>query len=382
MNDYIKNVGIIVQPFQQISDSKNRKYGGVERVVSTLIRGLSSRGIGVTLYTGKECDLPCKVVQPAGIFSEEFGKQQMTSTQLATYAGALFKHINQLEKSGKSYDIINIHYDPIAFITLQGCKIPLLTTLHGIANEENKAAFGCFPSSNFSAVSKSQQKAYPSNMNFIGFVYNSISNNHPFSNNKRDYLFSVSRIQPSKGQKNAIKLAKKVGLDLIIAGNIMDYDYFRNIKQDITQDLSSVKRRNERKDFIDNLKDYKPEKNKRGIYYVGEVDDKERDKTMMYAKALIFPIERKEPFGLALIEAGIVGTSALAFNIGAVSEIIKPGINGLIGNNIDELVKYMDKVDEINPYDCRKHIEENFNPDKMVEGYIKLYKKVIDNAKR
>jgi len=385
MNDYIKNVGIIVQPFQQISGSKNRKYGGVERVVSTLIRGLSSRGIGVTLYTGKECDLPCKVVQPAGIFSEEFGKQQMTSTQLAAYAGALFKHINQLEKSGKSYDIINIHYDPIAFITLQGCKIPLITTLHGIANEENKAAFGCFPSSNFSAVSKSQQEAYPSNMNFIGFVYNSISKNHPFSKNKRDYLLSVSRIQPDKGQKNAIKIAKKTGLDLIIAGNMVDSDYFdKEIMPNITitKDFSKPDRKEKRERFIENIENYQPVDSKSLVTYLGEITEQERDQIMKHAKALLFPIEWEEPFGLVLVEAGMVGTPVIAFNRGAVPEIVEQGKTGFYGNSINELVEYVKKVDKIDPYDCRKYIEENFNPDKMVEDYIKLYEKIIKKGRK
>ena len=78
----LQDVAIILQPFQQVlDDGENKKYGGVERVVSLLVKGLEKKGIDVTLYAGKESDLPCTVEYPAGIFDVEFGKKSLTSTE-------------------------------------------------------------------------------------------------------------------------------------------------------------------------------------------------------------------------------------------------------------------------------------------------------------
>ena len=81
----IENVAIVVQPHQQLSNSKNRKYGGVERVVTSLIEGLLNRNVNVTLYTAKHCHLGCNVRYPIGILDEEFG-QKIEPIQLSTYS--------------------------------------------------------------------------------------------------------------------------------------------------------------------------------------------------------------------------------------------------------------------------------------------------------
>lgn len=375
-------VAIILRPNDQAPPTR---YGGCGRVVYLLAKGLMQRNHKVTLYTAKPSTLNCEVIQPKeGIIKERF-EEDIGPHRWAGYIAQTFDHIRGLELKGKVYDIINNHYDPFAFILGKYLKTPMLTTIHGVADDANLRSFYIYPKENFSALTKIQRDKYPENMNFIGVVHNAISVNqrdHPFSKNKRKYLFSVSRINYNKGQKNAIEIANRTGLDLILAGNKADIKYFdKEIKHHIRLDLSGLKKKEERKRFIENIENYQPVNSKSLVTYLEEITEQERDQIMKHAKALLFPIEWEEPFGLVLVEAGIVGTPILAFNRGAVSEIIKPGTNGFIGNSIDELVKYMDKVDKINPYDCRKYIEENFNPDKMVEGYIHLYEEVIEKER-
>jgi glycosyltransferase involved in cell wall biosynthesis len=215
-------------------------------------------------------------------------------------------------------------------------------------------------------------------MNFLGtgFVHNSIDENHSFSDNKRNYLLSVSRIQPSKGQSTAIGIAKKCGLDLVIAGNTTSKEYFQAaIQPHLSRDLSKPGGEAERVDFIDDISKHKTDGN--SITYLGEVTERERDHLMMYAKALLFPIEVEEAFGMVLVEAGITGTPAIAFNRGAIPEIIEHGKTGFYGNTIDELVGFVGRVNEIKPADCREHIEAHFNERRMVEGYLKLYREAV-----
>ncbi|MCH7755326.1 glycosyltransferase [candidate division KSB1 bacterium] len=366
----VKTVAIVVQPHQQISIGQNRKYGGVERSVTYLIEGLIERGIDVTLYTAKECSLGCNIRRPIGIFNGEFG-QQMDPTQLAAYSRKIREDLER-----ENFDVVNNHYDPITFLTLQGIRTPTLTTLRGPANEENVTIFGSFPESNFSAVSNHQKKLYPQNMTFVGVVHNSIDDKHPFSNNKRKYLFSVSRIRPYKGQRNAIEIAKKSGLDLIIAGNFFDEEFFNGeIQPHLTKDLSKPSKQKERKDFIEDTPNH--QQTERSVTYVGEITEQERDRLMRHAKAFLFPIEGEDSCPRVLLEAGIVGTPIIAFNTSVVPEMIEQGKTGFYGRSIDELVGFTRRTNEIIPADCREHILRNFNNSRMVDGYLDLYEKVV-----
>jgi len=370
----MKKVAIIVQPHQQITKFKNRKYGGVERIVTSLIEGLLDRNVDVTLYTAKECHLDCDVRYPIGIFEGVFG-DKTERIELLLYSQKVREDLET-----KDFDVVHNHYDPVTFVTLQGLGIPIITTLHGPANKENVNIFGRFFESNFSAISQAQKDSYPANMNFVGdgFIHNSIADDHPFSDDKKNYLISVSRIEPIKGQKHAIEIAKRCNLDLVIAGNCLDKKYFdEEIGLHLSCDLSKPGEKGKRREFINDV--YKYRKDGRSITYVGEVTEQERDKLMMHAKALLFPIEVEESFGLVLLEAGIVGTPVIAFNKGAVPEIVEHGKTGFCGNTIDELVGFTERASEIDPRNCREHIKLNFNSDRMVENYLKLYRGVAGN---
>ena len=367
----MKKVAIIVQPHQQITNSKNRKYGGVERIVTSLIEGLLDRNVDVTLYTAKECHMDCDVRYPIGIFDGVFG-DKTERKELSLYSKKVREDLET-----KDFDVVHNHYDPVTFVTLQGLGIPIITTLHGPANKENVNIFGRFFESNFSAVSQAQKDSYPANMNFVGdgFIHNSIADDHPFSDDKKNYLISVSRIQPIKGQKHAIEIAKRCNLDLVIAGNCLDKKYFdEEIGLHLSCDLSKPAEKGKRREFINDVSKY--QKDGRSVTYVGEVTEQERGKLMKHAKAFLFPIEVEESFGLVLLEAGIVGTPVIAFNKGAVPEIVQHGKTGFYGNTIDELVGFTERASEIDPRNCREHIKLSFNSDRMVENYLKLYRGV------
>ena len=369
----MKKVAIIVQPHQQISNSKNRKYGGVERIVTSLIEGLLERNVDVTLYTAKECRLDCDVRYPIGIIDGVFG-DKTDRIELLLYSQKVREDLET-----EDFDVVHNHYDPITFVTLQGLGIPTITTLHGPATAENINIFGRFSESNFSAISQAQKDSYPANMNFVGhgFIHNSIADDHPFSDDKKSYLFSVSRIQPIKGQKHAIEIAQRSNLDLIIAGNCLDEKYFNDeIRPYISRDLNKPGEEGKRREFIIDISKY--QNSGRSITYVGEVTEQERDQLMKHAKALLFPIEVEESFGLVLIEAGIVGTPVIAFDRGAVPEIVEHGKTGFYGNTIDELVGFTKRASEIDPTNCREHIKLNFSSDRMVENYLTLYRDVAD----
>ena len=113
------------------------------------------------------------------------------------------------------------------------------------------------------------------------------------------------------------------------------------------------------------------------VKYVGNLADSEKMKFLSEAKALLFPIDWEEPFGMVAIEAMACGTPVVAMNRGAMSEIIEHGVNGFLANNEAEFEAYMDRIDEINPEACRKSVESKFSSNTMAVAYIERYKDAI-----
>ena len=97
------------------------------------------------------------------------------------------------------------------------------------------------------------------------------------------------------------------------------------------------------------------------------------------AKALLFPVEREEYFGLNLIEAGACGTPVIAFPRGAVPEIVVHGKTGFLGKNVEELIKYIDIVHTLDPHYIRAYVSEHFSSRSMSLRYIIVYRHILSN---
>jgi glycosyltransferase involved in cell wall biosynthesis len=117
--------------------------------------------------------------------------------------------------------------------------------------------------------------------------------------------------------------------------------------------------------------------NNRDIKFLGNVSGKRKQSLISNAKALLFPIDWEEPFGMAVIESQACGTPVVAMNRGAMPEIIQHGVNGFLANSEEEFEMYMQRVDEIDPAECRRTVIEKFSDEVMTAAYIDRYKSVI-----
>lgn len=191
-------------------------------------------------------------------------------------------------------------------------------------------------------ISNSQRKEFP-NLNYLATVYNGVDiNKFTFNKTSGDYLLMVGTIGRHKNQGEAIALAKELGIKLILAGKIRDQDYFEELKKDIDGEQ---------------------------IKYLSEIGFEEKLKLYQNAKAFIFPILWEEPFGLVMIEAMSCGTPIVAFNKGAVSEVVKDGLTGFVVDNHSQMAAAVKKIDSIDREACRKHVEANFTIEKMIDSY-------------
>jgi len=170
------------------------------------------------------------------------------------------------------------------------------------------------------------------------------------------YLVFLGRLARAKGVHTAIAVARATGYPLKIAGNVVPTPegeaYFRN---EIVPNLSPGK-----------------------IEYLGEVNDGERNALLGGASALLFPIEWEEPFGRVLVEAMACGTPAVAFNRGAVPEIITNGVDGFICHSFEEMVEAVKKIAQIDRAACRKKVETCFSDKTLVDRYESLFYDVIE----
>jgi glycosyltransferase involved in cell wall biosynthesis len=206
-------------------------------------------------------------------------------------------------------------------------------------------------------VSISQQQRAPLLFaNWMGTVPHGIPASlfAPCATPRGDYLAFLGRISIEKRVDRAIEIARRCGIPLKIAAKIdkTDRDYY--------------------KDTIAPLIDGK------FIEYIGEIDERGKPDFLGNARALLFPIEWPEPFGLAMIEAMACGTPVVAWNRGSVPEVVEPGVTGLIANSIEEAVAAVHKVGTLDRAQIRRAWERRFSATVMAANYLRLYDAMKD----
>jgi glycosyltransferase involved in cell wall biosynthesis len=163
-------------------------------------------------------------------------------------------------------------------------------------------------------------------------------------------LIFLGRLERVKGCHTAIKVALETGNRLIIAGNISPLkDEHRYFETEI-------------KPFIDGTI----------IHYVGALNDEQKNFYLGQSKALLFPIEWNEPFGLVMIEAMACGTPVIAFSQGSIEEIIVNNINGFKVYDFQNMILALSNLDNIDRTACQKTAYEKFDISVIVGQYLNL----------
>ncbi len=316
---------------------------------------LIKRGHEVTLFVTSDSKISSKIASNwmSSSYIKKYFKTDKARTKL------LEIYLQNIISQAKNFDVIHIHEVFLGVIrSLKKLKNPpVIATFHNplfYKKDKNLKKF------KFIAISQSQIKNN-SDFNFIGKAPNGLSVNlYSFNERPKDYLFWIGRICPQKGVLEAIKVAKETKRKLLIAGGFSKFPYH----------LNYIKR------FKEEIR-----KNK-NVKYLGEIKNLEQKvEYLKNAFCLLAPIKWEEPFGLVLVEAMACGTPVIAFKRGAVPEIVRDGITGFVVKNQNEMIKAVKKIEGIDRRKCRQWVEENFTVEKMVDGYEKIYKEVIEKHK-
>ena len=325
-------------------------HGGIENIISLVTEGLVKRGHEVTLFASADSKTSAKLVSTSKISFRTAGKPDILLD---------FTHAAKAFLKAEDFDIIHNHTDYFGLGFSDFVNTPSVTTLHSpFSEEEARKLLGSFAHLNYVALSFSHKRSLPAILNIIRVIYNGIDlSTFPFSDKKQGYMLFLGRIHPDKGTHIAIEAAKQTGKPLLIAAQIDRYNnrYFNEI--------------------------IKPQIDNKLIFFEGEVNQEQKRDLLKNASGVIFPVTWSEPFGLAMIEALACGTPVIALNKGSTPEIIVDGKTGFIAETESGLAYGIENVHKINSHTCRKHVQENFSHDRMVDEYVKVYEEIVQNYK-
>nr|HID58157.1 glycosyltransferase family 4 protein [Desulfobacterales bacterium] len=369
-------------------------YGPIETIIYNIDKGLHSLGhrsivacSGDSIVDGEHY---VTVDQSIGDYWSDNtrGRRQTMNLHLSR---ALYR-----AKMG-DIDVIHMHdAKAIEFIydSVFSMRIPIVMTLHVSAKDsllEGTCQRWCNPLLSSPlvycvAISDYQKREYNDMVKAENVVYHGIDvEEYPVKEepDKGSYLFTIGRITRDKGQDKAIELAKKTGSKLIIAGCVQnkpaDREFFASFKNFIHLSVE-VRKYPVSNDYYDRV--IKPLLDcDKQIIYIGEINSEHKKQWYYHARATLFPIQWGEPFGLVLIESMACGTPVIAFDKGAVPEIIVEGRTGFVVDSINSMIQIVGRIDSIDPRECRRHVENHFSIISMAYKYSELYQQIIDSRK-
>lgn len=330
-------------------------YGGLEQVVYDLAIGLDELGHQITIFG------------PEGSKATPHGELIVTGPSINTVG------VNWLESEKQNYERYKHYITPENFdiihdhswfccpylSKMNNPKLKVLHTNHGGYSWEDLPAIS---HPNLVAISKFIQQytiQYFAQRGYntqCRFVYNGVNlERYTFdpSIKRTDRLLYIGRFSSFKRPDMAIRVAKKanIPIDLIGGTFVDDQDYLHQIESMCDGKDIAI--------FKDSSHEFKIRK-------------------LQEAKALVIPSKMGEPFGLTCVEGMSCGTPLITTRDGAIPEIVVDGVTGFLCNDEQDMIEAIKNIDKIDPFKCRKHVEDNFSRLKMAEQYLKLYRSIID----
>lgn len=329
-------------------------YGGTERVVSWLTEELVRLGHDVTLFASGDSETRAELVP----CSERALRLDPNVKDVLPHNVLLLEKIRQRIDE---FDLVHFHIDFTYFPLFRHIANRTLSTLHGRLDIPDLVPlYQEFSEMPLVSISNNQRLPMPP-VNWQATIYHGQPvDDLPFQENPSlDYIAFLGRISPEKRPDRAIEIAVKSGIPLRMASKIdkVDQEYFdESIKPMI-------------------------EANRTLVDFTGEFEIDKKRPFVGNAKAMLFPIDWPEPFGLVMIESMSCGTPVIGFRCGSVPEVIDDGVTGFIVDTVDEAVEALQRVDQLDRRKIRERFCERFSDKRMTADYVKLYERMVANQR-
>lgn len=316
------------------------RSGSIETVTDLLARGLAARGHDVTLFAAGTSAAPARL-------HATFAQGYHADESLWPWELCELFNLSAAVERAAAFDVIHAQaeYAPLGLAFARLCAAPLVHTVHHWPAEAEAALWARCPDAPFIAVSAAQARRL-AGLTVAGVVHHAVDPaRFPFRPEPDDYLLFLGRFTAGKGVLEAIDAARRGGLRLMLAAAENDY-YRRTVAP-----------------LVDGGR----------VVYRGEVDAAGRAALLGGARALLYPVQADEPFGLVLAEAMTCGTPVAAFDRGAVRELVDEGVTGHVFGGLDALVAGLPRTVALDRARVRRRALERFHPDRMVAGYAEIY---------
>lgn len=327
-------------------------YGGTERVVSWLTEELVEQHHKVTLFAsgGSQTKADLVVCAPQGL----------RLAGMRDHVASTLRMLREVRRRADDFDIIHFHVDLLPQALFCDLAHKCLTTLHGRLDLiDNLPLYEAYPEMPLVSISHSQRLPMPPKSGWLATVGHGLpAHVCPFDAEGGEYLAFLGRISPEKRPDRAIEIAKRADTPLKIAAKVdnVDYEYFKS--------------------QIEPLLDHPL------IEFIGEINEKEKCGFLGKARALLFPIDWPEPFGLVMIEAMSSGTPVIAWRLGSVPEIVADGVSGVIVDSIDAATAAVKKAAQMNRAAVRAEFEQRFTASRMASSYVAAYQCLLARSAR
>lgn len=320
-----------------------RHYGPWEQMAANITEGLLQQGVEVTLFATGDSITTGKLEAVVQKGYEEDRQQDAKVIECL--------HISNLMEKAGEFDIIHNNFDFLPLTYSRLIDTPMVTTIHGFSSSRIVPVYQKYNDSS-AYVSISNADRSPE-LDYMATVYNGLKvSDFSFQDRPQEYLVYLGRIHPDKGTAEAISIARKARMPLLIAGIIQDQRYF---DEKIHPYLDEV------------------------IQFIGHVGPERRNELLRNSRALLHPINFDEPFGLSVAESMLCGTPVIAFNRGSMPELIQDRQTGYLVANVDEAVEACQNLGAIQRMDCRQWARNQFSLEKMVQGYLEVYQRIIQS---
>jgi glycosyltransferase involved in cell wall biosynthesis len=262
--------------------------------------------------------------------------------------------LDEVRRRALQFDILHFHIDLLHLPLFHDMAERTVTTLHGRLDlPQLSRVYRHFPEFPLVSISDAQRRPMPP-VNWAGTVHHGLPAEllqfqvHP----RGDYLAFLGRISPEKRPDRAIEIALQTQLPLRIAAKVdnADRNYFeQRIRPLLNHPL---------------------------VTYLGEISEAQKGEFLGNARALLFPVDWPEPFGLAMIEAMACGTPVIAFRCGAVPEIVEEGRTGFIVESIRQAAQAVQDLNSLDRREIRYQFEQRFSVERMARDYLAIYREL------
>lgn len=322
-------------------------YGGIERIVDMLVRGLVERGHDLTLFANPDSRVPCRLLPYPALHSQRKADTLKNMWHVSSYV-----HRGRI-------DVVH-SFARLAYLApLLPSRTPKIMSYQRVVTPRSVTIGNLFSRGtlHFTGCSAHVLRQWALSDHFH-VIYNGVPLN---AYRATEYLNGdaplayLGRVEEIKGVHLAIEVARQSGRRLVIAGNVPEAAHHRGyFEQKIL-----------------------PQVDGSAVQYVGAVDDRGKNELLGRSAALLMPLLWDEPFGIVMAEALACGTPVVGLRRGSLPEIVQHGVNGFVCDSVEEMIAAVNRLDLIERKQCRRIAEEKFSDRVIVDSYEQLYRELL-----